>query len=195
MADQVIFGNCDSCLTRRDFLGRVALVAGAVIAAGCSVSDLTSVGTGPIPGGNITFKSTTYAGLATAGQPVEVKTSTGAASGIAVVRTSATTFLALSMACTHEGTRVTRLVSEPACPVDVLARVTAAGFGQRRKMLRTSLKTLTPFAALLLQRTGIASDRRAETLTVAEFARLAAAFESAPAAEAEPSAGPQASPV
>src|SRR4051795_4947653 len=97
MPDQTIFGSCDTCFTRRDFLGRVALVAGAVIASACSVSDLTTVGTGPIAGGNITFKSTDYAGLATTGQPVEVKTSTGANSGIAVVRTSATTFLALAM--------------------------------------------------------------------------------------------------
>jgi cytochrome b6-f complex iron-sulfur subunit len=106
MADQTIFGSCDSCITRRDFLGRVALVAGAVIATGCAMSDLTNVGTGPIAGGSITFKSTDYAGLATTGQPVEVKTSTGAASGIAVVRTGTSTFLALAMGCTHEGTKV-----------------------------------------------------------------------------------------
>lgn len=70
------------------------------------MSDLTNVGTGPIAGGSITFKSTDYAGLATTGQPVEVKTSTGAASGIAVVRTGTSTFLALAMGCTHEGTKV-----------------------------------------------------------------------------------------
>ena len=71
---------------------------------------------------------------------------------------------------------VPRAVPAPACPIKALARVTAAGFGQRRKMLRTSLQTLTPFAELLLRKAGIDGQRRAETLTVDEFATLAAAF-------------------
>ena len=153
MADQTILGSCDSCLTRRDFLGRVALVAGAVIAAGCSVSDLTSAGTGPIPGGNITFKSTTYAGLATAGQPVEVKTSTGAASGIAVVRTSATTFLALSMACTHEGTKVNIIGQAFDCP------------NHGARFNSTGAVTLGPANRALTQRT-VAYDATTDTITV-----------------------------
>ena len=73
---------------------------------------------------------------------------------------------------------VPRAQPAPPCPVKALARVTAAGFGQRRKMLRTSLQTLTPFAELLLQKAGIDGQRRAETLSVAEFATLAAAFAS-----------------
>jgi 16S rRNA (adenine1518-N6/adenine1519-N6)-dimethyltransferase len=52
-----------------------------------------------------------------------------------------------------------------------MERVTAAAFGQRRKMLRGALKSLGGEA--LLARTGIAGDRRAETLGVAEFERLA----------------------
>jgi len=52
-----------------------------------------------------------------------------------------------------------------------MERVTAAAFGQRRKMLRGSLRSLGGEA--LLERAGIAGDRRAETLTVEEFARLA----------------------
>jgi 16S rRNA (adenine1518-N6/adenine1519-N6)-dimethyltransferase len=52
-----------------------------------------------------------------------------------------------------------------------MERLTAAAFGQRRKMLRGSLKTLGGQA--LLDRAGIAADRRAETLDVAEFDRLA----------------------
>ena len=51
--------------------------------------------------------------------------------------------------------------------------MTAAAFGQRRKMLRGALKPLGGEA--LLHATGIAPDRRAETLTVGEFARLARA--------------------
>jgi 16S rRNA (adenine1518-N6/adenine1519-N6)-dimethyltransferase len=49
--------------------------------------------------------------------------------------------------------------------------LTAAAFGQRRKMLRGSLKSLGGEA--LLRRAGIAPERRAETLSVAEFDRLA----------------------
>ncbi|HEY8194134.1 MAG TPA: 16S rRNA (adenine(1518)-N(6)/adenine(1519)-N(6))-dimethyltransferase RsmA [Hyphomicrobium sp.] len=66
---------------------------------------------------------------------------------------------------------------EPACQVKTLARVTAAAFGQRRKMLRSSLKQLTPMAELLLREAEIAPERRAEDLSVAEFAKLAAIFD------------------
>ncbi|MCO5066208.1 MAG: 16S rRNA (adenine(1518)-N(6)/adenine(1519)-N(6))-dimethyltransferase RsmA [Rhizobiaceae bacterium] len=61
-------------------------------------------------------------------------------------------------------------------PADVarLARVTEAAFGQRRKMLRQSLKSLG--GERLLAATGIDGTRRAETLAVAEFVALANAI-------------------
>ncbi len=65
----------------------------------------------------------------------------------------------------------------PACNVGILGRVTAAAFGQRRKMLRQSLKALTPDPEALLAATGIDGTRRGETLSVADFARMAAVFE------------------
>ena len=52
-----------------------------------------------------------------------------------------------------------------------MERLTAAAFGQRRKMLRGSLKGLGGEA--LLVRAGIAPDRRAETLSIPEFDALA----------------------
>jgi 16S rRNA (adenine1518-N6/adenine1519-N6)-dimethyltransferase len=55
-----------------------------------------------------------------------------------------------------------------------LGRVTEAAFGQRRKMLRQSLKGLGGEA--LLERVGIDPTRRAETLSVEEFVRLANAI-------------------
>jgi 16S rRNA (adenine1518-N6/adenine1519-N6)-dimethyltransferase len=55
---------------------------------------------------------------------------------------------------------------------DAMERVTAAAFGQRRKMLRGALRSLGD-AEALLGGAGIAGDRRAETLTVAEFDALA----------------------
>lgn len=54
----------------------------------------------------------------------------------------------------------------------MLERVTEAAFGQRRKMLRQSLKGL-PGAVEALERLGIDPQRRAETLSVAEFVSLA----------------------
>lgn len=53
-----------------------------------------------------------------------------------------------------------------------LEKVTAAAFGQRRKMLRSSLKSLGE-AEALLGGAGLDGTRRAETLSVAEFDRLA----------------------
>jgi len=60
-------------------------------------------------------------------------------------------------------------------PVDVelLERITRAAFGQRRKMLRQSLKSLGADPARLLAAAGIAPERRAEELSVAEFCALA----------------------
>ncbi|MDE2328112.1 MAG: 16S rRNA (adenine(1518)-N(6)/adenine(1519)-N(6))-dimethyltransferase, partial [Rhodospirillales bacterium] len=52
-----------------------------------------------------------------------------------------------------------------------VGRVTAAAFGQRRKMLRGSLKALG--GATLAEAAGIDPSRRAETLTPAEFLSLA----------------------
>lgn len=54
--------------------------------------------------------------------------------------------------------------------VKKLGRVTEAAFGQRRKMLRQSLKSLGGEA--LLNAVGIDPTRRAETLSVEEFVRL-----------------------
>jgi 16S rRNA (adenine1518-N6/adenine1519-N6)-dimethyltransferase len=57
-----------------------------------------------------------------------------------------------------------------------LERVTAAAFGQRRKMLRQSLKTLSPDAEELIAAAGLDPTARAETLSVADFAALARMF-------------------
>ncbi len=59
---------------------------------------------------------------------------------------------------------------------DVLERVVAAAFGQRRKMLRQSLKGLGVEPAVLLERAGIEPTRRAEEIDVAGFVRIANAL-------------------
>ncbi len=58
------------------------------------------------------------------------------------------------------------------CDGAVLQQVTAAAFGQRRKMLRRSLVSLGLDTERLLATTGIDPTRRAETLDIAEFAAL-----------------------
>ena len=62
---------------------------------------------------------------------------------------------------------------------DALERVTRAAFGQRRKMLRTSLRTLGTDPAPMLDAAGVSGTSRAEELDVAAFCGLARAFEAA----------------
>ena len=62
---------------------------------------------------------------------------------------------------------------QPACDVSALERVTAAAFGQRRKMLRSSLRQITPDAEDMLQGLGIDPKRRAEELQIGDFCRIA----------------------
>jgi len=61
----------------------------------------------------------------------------------------------------------------PACRCATLARVTAAAFGQRRKMLRQSLKAFVSQPEALLAAAGMAPTLRAEEVPVPAFARLA----------------------
>jgi len=63
--------------------------------------------------------------------------------------------------------------------LETLERVTAAAFGQRRKMLRQSLKSLGVDAAPLIAAAGVAETARAEELDVAAFCALARALDGA----------------
>ena len=58
-----------------------------------------------------------------------------------------------------------------------IEQVTAAAFGQRRKMLRASLKSLIPNPQALLESVQIDPTSRAESLSVDDFCRLARAME------------------
>ena len=66
---------------------------------------------------------------------------------------------------------------EPPCDVLQLERVTAAAFGQRRKMLRSSLRQITPDAEGLLEELGLDPKARAETLQIGDFCRIANALD------------------
>ncbi|WP_249690296.1 16S rRNA (adenine(1518)-N(6)/adenine(1519)-N(6))-dimethyltransferase RsmA [Stappia sp. WLB 29] len=62
------------------------------------------------------------------------------------------------------------------CDLKALERLTAAAFGQRRKMLRASLKPLAADAEARIAATGIEPTMRAEQLDIADFVKLANAF-------------------
>jgi 16S rRNA (adenine1518-N6/adenine1519-N6)-dimethyltransferase len=79
---------------------------------------------------------------------------------------------------------VVRLVPRPEplpCDRATLERVTEAAFGQRRKMLRQSLKSLGTDPRALLAAAGIAETARAEDIPVAGFVALAHALRDTPA--------------
>ena len=71
-------------------------------------------------------------------------------------------------------------IPSPPCRVATLGAVTAAAFGQRRKMLRQSLRALSSQPEALLAAAGIEPTLRAEALSVPDFARLAYVFERLP---------------
>jgi 16S rRNA (adenine1518-N6/adenine1519-N6)-dimethyltransferase len=78
---------------------------------------------------------------------------------------------------------VVRLVPRPQplpCPRRALERVTEAAFGQRRKMLRQSLRALGVDPVPLLEAAGIEGSRRAEEIDIAGFVALARAFAGEP---------------
>jgi 16S rRNA (adenine1518-N6/adenine1519-N6)-dimethyltransferase len=67
---------------------------------------------------------------------------------------------------------VPRVAPEP-CDRRMLERVAAAAFGQRRKMLRQSLKSLSVDPAVLAEAAGVEPTRRAETIPVDGFVAMA----------------------
>lgn len=79
---------------------------------------------------------------------------------------------------------VVRLDPLPAslAPLGALERVTAAAFGQRRKMLRSSLKPVFSDPEAVLAEIGAPATARAEELSVAQFASLARRLASGPPA-------------
>jgi 16S rRNA (adenine1518-N6/adenine1519-N6)-dimethyltransferase len=71
---------------------------------------------------------------------------------------------------------------QPACTASSLSRLTAAAFGQRRKMLRQSLKAVMRDPEPLLAAAGLAPTLRGEALSVSDFGRLAYALDRWPGA-------------
>jgi len=75
---------------------------------------------------------------------------------------------------------VPKATPQPDCDVARLERLTAAAFGQRRKMLRSSLRQLTKDPETLLAGLGIDPKARAEELAIGDFCRITNALRGTP---------------
>ncbi len=77
---------------------------------------------------------------------------------------------------------VLRPLPAPRFPADprALERISAAAFGQRRKMLRQSLRQATPDALALCARAGVDETLRADDVTLEGFCALARALSAPP---------------
>jgi 16S rRNA (adenine1518-N6/adenine1519-N6)-dimethyltransferase len=73
--------------------------------------------------------------------------------------------------------RLTPRAHPLACDPKILARVTQAAFGQRRKMLRQSLKSLGVDPIALCEHVGLDPTARAETITIEQFVAIARALD------------------
>jgi Rieske Fe-S protein len=93
--------SCQDCLSRREFLTKstLAVAGAAVVLTGCGDGQIGAIAA-PLLTQPLTLKVSTVPALATVGQLVLHPSNRG----VAVKRTGATTFLALSTTCTHEGT-------------------------------------------------------------------------------------------
>jgi 16S rRNA (adenine1518-N6/adenine1519-N6)-dimethyltransferase len=91
---------------------------------------------------------------------------------------------------------VVRLVPRPtpeACDRRALEQATAAAFGQRRKMLRQSLKSLPSDPARLAAAAGVDPTRRAETVPISGFVAMARELTNSRAENIPPAANQQTS--
>lgn len=109
--------SCEDCLTRRTFLAKSALAAAAAaLATGCGNGEfgppLPSHGGTTRPSGSVTIKVSNFPGLQTVGTLVAVAVERAA------VRQDASSFLALSTICTHQGcdADIDGARNEVACP-------------------------------------------------------------------------------
>lgn len=102
---------CGNCIGRREFISASVLTAAAAALAACSASGGGDV-TGPSSVG-LTLKLSDYPTLASV-NGVALISANG--SPIAVVRTGASTFVALSRICPHQGSTVNLVTNGFLCP-------------------------------------------------------------------------------
>ena len=103
---------CKDCLNRREFLARSAMAAAALAAIeGCGDGQIGPTAVTVGSSGNLAVKLSDFPQLATTGTLVRIPNST-----VAVTRTGANTFTALSTICTHEGCDTNVSANRLSCP-------------------------------------------------------------------------------
>ena len=106
---------CERCtlLGRREFLGAAAVTALALLEAACAPGG--DLGFGPaLSGGPFVVTLSQYTALAAVGGVARVDGGNG--SPVALVRTGTSTFTALSLICTHQGSTVGLVSNGFLCP-------------------------------------------------------------------------------
>jgi Rieske Fe-S protein len=141
---------CDqSCpLARREFLGATVVAALALLEAACGNGQIGPIGPDNTSGGSATLVVTLsqYPALASSGGVARVDGGNGRP--VALARTGATSFVALSLRCPHEGFTVDVNGSAFYCPAHG-ARFTNTGTwqgGQRTTNMVTLASTYNPVA-------------------------------------------------
>ena len=69
------------------------------------------------------------------------------------------------------------IIHDDTCNISILEKVTAATFGQRRKMLRTSLKSLGANTKKLIADCGLDETLRAENVSICSYINLAKSYQ------------------
>lgn len=106
--------SCDDCLSRREFLSRgsLAVAGAAALAAGCGDGQFGPTALAPTTTA-VSVKVATLPALATVGQLVKLPANVGL---VALKRTGAATFAAISTVCTHQGCEIDITGTTFQCP-------------------------------------------------------------------------------
>ena len=112
---------------RRDFLGAAALTALTLLQSACGDGQIGGTGPDGTSGGALVVTLSQFAALSSVGGVARVDGGHG--TPVALVRTGAASFTALSLVCTHEGSTVNITDEE--------LRKTPTGVWERRQLLNS----------------------------------------------------------
>lgn len=112
---------------RREFVGAAALTALALLQAACGDGQIGGTGPDGTSGGTLVVTLSRFAALSAVGGVARVDGGRG--TPVALVRTGASSFTALSLVCTHQGSTVNITGTGFLCP-NHGARFSSAGVWQ-----------------------------------------------------------------
>ena len=123
---------------RREFLGAATLTALTLLQSACGDGQIGGTGPGSTSGGTLVVTVAQFAALASVGGVARVDGGRG--TPVALVRTGAATFIALSLVCTHQGSTVNIIGAGFLCP-NHRARFSSTGVWQGGQVT-TNLRSL-----------------------------------------------------